>query len=800
MKKLTIGWKVSTLNSNLASLRYRALIPILALEKRSIKCRVFSNVRNVSLQNLDVLVIVKSFTIDDYCLAHKAADLGIPVIFDLCDNVFIENYTHSNKLSPTNIFLMIARLANAITVTTEPLAEVVKAQIGSSIPVYVVPDGVENKEILGASKRKLLYPSLIELYIRWVLENPILKNISTVLKKDNHSILFMVRVKATIHTILKFAYQKYDGLRSYVKGKLPNSRKKKKSEPLLPKKKVNNVSGQLKTILWFGNHGAPHAQFGISDLILIQDALQKVALEFPIELVVVSNSFDKYKKYVYPMSIASRYVAWNKNNIEQQIKSADVVVIPNSLDGFSVCKSANRTVLALSLGTPVVATKTPAIEELGDCIIFNNFEAGIRRYLIDSQFARSHVIKGKRLIQQLYGADKIADLWMKVINDALNFVKYSRGEKEHLPDVLIGINLIQDLSLAFPIIKEAENQGLKCSIWTSVTAVKLYPQILSELQKCDTDWQILTDDLSEIRDLGFPKSISTVFSVTESNLRPHRFTRQLTNNANASGVFTATMQHGYENIGLSYSDELHDIKRIQFASSKIFTWGSLDNLHPDIPAETLQKCIPVGCPKPIISESPEIKTLSEDSAIFVGIFENLHWHRYSENYRSFFLTAVEQIAMLYPNVKFLVKPHNAGMWLTSRHKGNKPEVKNIIIADPSSSEWSGVTAPQLLNRLSAVITTPSTVALDAARVMLPTAVVCYDLELDNYQPLSLLITITDWSEFLDQALDKQKNEMLKEKSKQFVDRAIVQSEKPVLKIINEFKAHQITPKQEKNAT
>lgn len=64
----------------------------------------------------------------------------------------------------------------------------------------------------------------------------------------------------------------------------------------------------------------------------------------------------------------------------------------------------------------------------------------------------------------------------------------------------------------------------------------------------------------------------------------------------------------------------------------------------------------------------------------------------------------------------------------------------------------------------------------------------------------MLITIKDWSEFLDQALDKQKNEMLKEKSKQFVDRAIVQGEKPVLKIINEFKAHQITPKQEKNAT
>lgn len=796
MKHLTIGWKVSTLNFNLASLRYRALIPILALEKKNIKSKIFKSTRNVCLSKLDALVIVKSFTMDDYGLALEAVELGIPVVFDLCDNIFIEDYIYKNELSPSDIFLMITRVTTAITVTTEPLAAIVKAHIGDSVPVYIVPDGVENRKILRASKRKLLLPLVNELYVRMVIENPILRKISTVLNSGKPLSLVKIVTIAAIHPILKFAYRKYDGLRSRMTGKasmLTNGRQQKAPELSLTKKEVNKLDGQLKTILWFGNHGAPHAQFGISDLVLIQEALEKVAAELPVELVVVSNNFEKYRKYVYPMSIVTRYIAWDKNIIEQQIKNANVVVIPNSLDDFSICKSANRTVLAISQGTPVVATNTPALEDLGSCVIFNDFEAGIKRYLTDTEFAKSQVLKGKQLIKQLYGEDKIAELWMRVVNDVVNINKTVINGKEYKPDLIIGLNLIQDIPLAFPLIAEAKSQGVKCSIWTSVLVVKRYPQILSELQASDVDWRILTDDLSEIKSVGFPKSVSAVFSVTESNLSPHRFTHELTNIANASGVFTATMQHGYENIGLSYSDDLHDIKRIKFASSKIFTWGVPDNLHPDISSETRQKCIPVGCPKPIINDSAAIHLPIDNFAPpFVGIFENLHWHRYSEKYRSFFLEAVERIANLYPNVKFLIKPHNAGMWLTSRHKGDKPEVGNIIIADPAATEWKGIAAPQLLNILDAVITTPSTVALDAARVFLPTAVVRYDLELDNYQPLSLLNTVDDWSNFLEQALDCRKNKMLQEKSKQFVDRVIMPSEKSAWRIINEIKAHQIT--------
>ena len=43
----------------------------------------------------------------------------------------------------------------------------------------------------------------------------------------------------------------------------------------------------MHRILWFGHHGAPYASFGMLDLINIRVELEAIALEFPVELVVV---------------------------------------------------------------------------------------------------------------------------------------------------------------------------------------------------------------------------------------------------------------------------------------------------------------------------------------------------------------------------------------------------------------------------------------------------------------------------------------------------------------------------------
>jgi len=806
-KQVTIGWKVSTLNLALASLRYRAMLPLLALECIGIKCKIFATASRACLADLDVLVIVKSFTMDDLWLAKKAAELQIPVVFDLCDNIFVEQYGGERHIAPKDVFLLIASVANAIVVTTEPLAAIVREQIGERIPVYVVPDGIENKALLAAAKKRLLLPQLLEYARRLIINSGAAKlfRTSRELLKTGSIIgvscrLFKVAIKFSgqFRRYLnwrfwaKLAYRYYDRLRAYLTGSSPKLGSVKSASVDQSEKSAFHTSkaavaaSPSHKILWFGNHGANHANFGMLDLLSIRDSLEKLATELPVELVVVSNNLEKYKKHIRPMAIPSRYIEWCADSMAHHLCGADVVVIPSSLDAFSICKSANRSALALSHGVPVVATSTPALEPLRKCITLDDFEGGLRRYLTDTECAKLHVQQGQELIGQLYGQRAIGQLW----NDLINEVIHSRRTQETSmsPELIIAIHLPQDIDLARPVLDEAHRRGIHCAVWSSLTAIQRWPQMADSVPNLGFGWRIFSDDLKGFDAGMFPGSAYALLTVTETNLGPHRFTYRLTKLANAAGLYTATMQHGYENVGLSYSDEVHDIRRIRFAARQIYTWGHLETLHPDIPQQTRNKCFPVGCPKPDFVERVPLANWVPNGKPVIGIFENLHWHRYSDEYREFFLEGVRHLAEAFPDIVFLAKSHNAGMWLTGRYQGEKPEINNLIIADPKDPQWTSITAPQLLGFLAAVITTPSTVALDAARIKIPTAVVAQGLNLGNYAPLPLIECMEDWSSFVSQALNIHERKSLQEKSRQFMDRVLLPGN-AAWRIVEEIVSH-----------
>ena len=73
-------------------MRYRALLPILALEEQNVKSHLFGNGGLTNLDGLDALIIIKSFSIEDVCLAQEARVRGIPLVFALCDNIFLDGY------------------------------------------------------------------------------------------------------------------------------------------------------------------------------------------------------------------------------------------------------------------------------------------------------------------------------------------------------------------------------------------------------------------------------------------------------------------------------------------------------------------------------------------------------------------------------------------------------------------------------------------------------------------------------------------------------------------------------------
>lgn len=183
-RPMQIGWKVQSLTADIASVRYRALLPMLALESVDVKNRLFSSGLELNLDGLDVLVIVKSFTPDDLLLAQHAASRGIRVVIDLCDNIFIGEYGKSaGKTSPAQIFDAIAAQADAIVVTTEPLATVIRQRL-PHVQVSVIPDGIETPAMHKGMQKQLRDAQLLAKKHAWCVLERKLGNLVVRLREE----------------------------------------------------------------------------------------------------------------------------------------------------------------------------------------------------------------------------------------------------------------------------------------------------------------------------------------------------------------------------------------------------------------------------------------------------------------------------------------------------------------------------------------------------------------------------------------------------------------------------------------
>lgn len=709
---IRIGWRV-TGSFDLPSLRYRALLPILGLKRRKIESKILFNAREKGLENVQMLVVVKAIKPNDAFLVQQAASRGIPVVFDICDNIFAYGLDQKQiKRDVTVDFFGIARYLDAIVTPTTALADIFRNEV-PDIPVFVIPDGLFDAETMAAARQRL--------------DGALKSNKSRKGWRLKDRLLSLGGPFAAAERKLNecLAYGKY----ALTKAALKAGRKSAKAK-----------------IVWFGNHGRDGVEFGMLDLLEFRDTLETIALEYNVELVVISNNAKKFDEFILPFKIPSRYIEWSHTAVATELLDASVVVVPSTLSPFSIVKSPNRTVTALQAGVPVVATATPALLELAPHIHLGDPLEGLRRYLKDPQVGKQDVISALQVAEQLFGLDAIGRHWENLADDLLS--RPVRHKTAPQPDVLVILGLMQDLDLALPVVGVLRNTELSVEVWVSDSLIEKSPRVLSTLVKENLPFKVVRDSPSYITDLEISASVKAMLTFAETNLNPHRFARRLTERAKAQNVFVATFQHGIENVGLTYSDSEQAIEDIDFAADRIYTWGPLACLHPSIPAQTRDKCVPVGCPKSISTKAADLSDVIPVSATVVGIFENLHWHRYSDEFRGNFVSGIAALASAYPEITFLVKPHHAGLWLTSRYKGALPDVPNLLVASPNLRPWEEYTAPQILSRLSAVITTPSTVALDAVQAGIPVAVLAYDLLLPNYAPLTLVENHKDLIEFV----------------------------------------------------
>jgi glycosyltransferase involved in cell wall biosynthesis len=752
-------WKLHTLDYRIASVRYRALIPVQALSRRGHRSLICKSFGVDQLCDVEAVIFVKSLALKDLLFAQRASEAGIPVVLDLCDNIFVPHYGVKCSIAASEVIQLMARYATVITTTGQALADVLRRNLEVSVPVMTVVDGIDDEALSRVGRRMLRQA-------HW-----------TALWRMLTSVSFWIRVTPKLRSKVAARasrwWSEHVGL---------SFRMSRRSEASIEHTIARTSDGALdsaeyptrKTLIWFGHAGGDYGRFGLSDLVDIAPSLHLLARRIRFTLLVVSNDREAYQRLVEPLALDTRYVEWNSESIRSLIRKSDLTIVPNSRDPFAICKSANRAVLSLSLGVPVVASPTPAMEVLEGCVMFDDWVEGSYRYLTEPMLVREHLGKARPVLEKEFGLDRIAGQWEDVLDRARRSKVRSsaRGLEQPHPKVAVVIHLMQDLDLALPVLREIKgSQNLGVQAWVSLSVFEASPRVWKGLRQHDVDVRVLDDqtdvDLEPIRS----GEIGAVLTITETNQSPHRFPHRIATLANEMGIATFTMQHGYENIGLTYTDERYPIERIAFASKTIFTWGHPTLLHPNVPASTRAKCIPVGCCKVVPSDVVALP-LPVNGARVVGIFENLHWDRYDTTYAERFIQDTLTLAVHHPHIFFLVKPHHAGQWLTSRYRGAIPRAANLVIADPAHPEWEHFTASQLINSLDAVITTPSTVALDAARAGKPVAVVAYGLDLSVYRPLPVLTRSEDWMAFLHDITDDMRRGALIDQACGFVARTV----------------------------
>lgn len=332
------------------------------------------------------------------------------------------------------------------------------------------------------------------------------------------------------------------------------------------------------------------------------------------------------------------------------------------------------------------------------------------------------------------------------------------------PRVCVFAHLAQDVDIAVPLALGLQQHGFDPFVFLDEKLILQSPRALRTMEKSDIKvvrhplkgWgQRLARKLCP--KWVYQPTCEAFITIVESNLTPHRRGAEQANEANQRGIPTFTYQHGIDNVGLTYSDLAHPIETIRFHSSRVWTWSPSESLHPAVRQETRDKVYAVGCIKaPYEGHAPDFPQLAQFTSV-IGLFENLHWARYTEQYRQDFLTNIEYISKMYPSFAFILKPHHAGKWFTERNplRDKITFPANVFILDPQDPTWEPFTAPALLKLCSAVITTPSTVVLDAGLERLPVAVVADDQQaMRNYSGIPMLRTTEDWIQFLNNSQQK----------------------------------------------
>ena len=354
--------------------------------------------------------------------------------------------------------------------------------------------------------------------------------------------------------------------------------------------------------------------------------------------------------------------------------------------------------------------------------------------------------------------------------------RHSRCHSRHPGAVRLVLFLSrpQDIDLYLDIYRQAQSRPeIRVSFWATRRAMEHFPVMPGRLAEHGIRVNLVVDHQSLGRVEEHLFEIDALLNTVESSYAAHKVPHRLVRLANACGVMTYTLQHGFENLGLTYLDEKQG-SGVTFAARRVLSWGRVDELPGRLAEETRKKCVAVGCPKSFVEAVGKASRAS--GRPLITVFEGLHVDRFDALYRERFFADLEKMVEEFSDFQFVLKPHPGVVEREADHQVRLDALAGKIeVLDPARPR-SGrdLSTPELLARSRAAITTPSTIALDAALAGIPVAVIRYGQEIpyyDLYRPLPLLDSSADWHSFLEAC--EHRPETLVATTRTFCDRVML---------------------------
>jgi len=184
-----------------------------------------------------------------------------------------------------------------------------------------------------------------------------------------------------------------------------------------------------KKVVWFGNYGASHSNFGIFSLKPTLKSLRAVNQEIPLELVIISNSEPVYKALVHECGFLTRYVPWSPEAVYSELASAHAALLTTGDDDFCEIKSSSRVLQAFAAGVPVITAKGPAISEFDDAIAVGRMKDALRSCLGPSRqrFVPPRLASARRILPR-YTPERIGMIWASLLSASIRLGRAARAQ------------------------------------------------------------------------------------------------------------------------------------------------------------------------------------------------------------------------------------------------------------------------------------------------------------------------------------------------------------------------------------